>query len=131
MANKLAPEIEKEQGWQQLNAPELHTWEKIGETIFGRLVGLDQIEVKGKKVMQYTLAIDKDHRLKLLATYDLSQKLTRAHMGMLVRIRYRGEDGTVKKGDNAMKVFDVHVKPDQNTPPERDGGPITDEDIPF
>jgi hypothetical protein len=68
-------------------------------------------------------------RMKLLGTYDLVAKLTRRHVGCAVRIKYRGEDPTVSKNGNAMKIFDVQIK---GTPSSSgDGSPITDEDIPF
>ena len=123
--------MDKEQGWETINAPDLHTWTKPGETIFGKLLSVAPIDLKGKRVVQYILAPDATHRIKMLATYDLSQKLTAAHRGMQVRIKYLGEDETVKRGDNAMKVFDVQVRKDPDAVPGRDTGPITDEDIPF
>lgn len=126
--------MEKEQGWEPLQVPEMHQWDKPGSTVSGKLVSITRIEVKGKPVVQYILAtgVKDPARIKFLATYDLAQKLTTAHKGMLVRIKYLGEDETVKSKGNAMKVFDVHVKPDPNAVPEgRDTGPITDEDIPW
>ena len=123
--------MEKEQGWDQINAPAMHQWEKPGEMVAGKLISITPVEIKGKKVTQYVLAPDSVHRIKMLGTYDLVQKLTAAHIGMLVRIKYLGEDESVKKGDNAMKVFDVHVKKDPNAATHPGGQPITDEDIPF
>jgi hypothetical protein len=127
--------MDVENGWTQLTVPELHTW-TVGEVVSGKLLSVERVSVKGKSVVQYVLhsgiiSAGKDSRFKFLGTYDLTQKLTPAHRGMLVRIKYLGEDATVKKGENAMKVFDVHVKPDPRDPPTRDAGPITDDDIPF
>jgi len=124
--------MEKEQGWEPQQVPEMQQWDKPGSMITGKLISATRVEVKGKMVLQYIIAtgIKSPARIKFLATYDLAQKLTSAHLGMFVRVKYLGEDETVKKGDNFMKVFDVHVKPDPNAPP-RDSGPITDEDIPF
>jgi hypothetical protein len=118
--------MDAEQGWQTLSTPTMHQWDKPGTVLSGKLLAVDQIQVKGKPVHQYVLDTGvKGERIKFLATYDLAQKLTLAHRGMLVRIKYLGEDPTVKKGDNSMKVFDVQVKPDPNDsgPPDRDTGP--------
>lgn len=125
----LQPPMEKDQGWKVLTAPELQKWDKIGTTISGKLLSIDKIEINGKMVPQYLIAPTGESRLKFLGPYDLMQKLTRAHVGMLTRIKYLGEDETVKKNGNAMKVFDVHVRVDPDE--QRHGGPITDEDIPF
>lgn len=127
----LLPPMTKESGWDQLNAPQLHQWDKPGETIAGKLMSIEPVEIRGKRVPQYTLATDSSHRIRLLGTYDLVQKLNRTHIGMLVRIKYLGEDESVKKGDNAMRIFDVHVKKDSSAATHNDGTPITDEDIPF
>src|SRR5271154_5683592 len=123
--------MDTEAGWSAINAPELHKWDKPGEMIFGKLLSFDRILIDNKPVIQLMLRIGKDRRLKTLAPYDLTQKITRAHIGMLLRIKYLGEDEKVKKNGNAMKVFDVQVKADPDAGSDRDSGPITDEDIPF
>jgi len=130
----LLPLMEREPEWQPLTVPEMLQWDKPGITVSGKLLSVARIEIKGKSVVQYILASGvkcegKDDRVKFLATYDLAQKLTSSHRGMLVRIKYLGEDDTVQNKGNKMKVFDVVVKPDPNAP--HDSGPITDEDIPF
>ena len=122
--------MELEQGWQRLDSPELIQWNKPGETIAGVLLNLTVVEIKGKKVTQYVFAAGKK-RMKCLATFDLMQKLTNAQRGMQVRIKYLGEDEGVKRNGNAMKLFDVVVRPDPDAAPSRDTGPITDDDVPF
>jgi hypothetical protein len=131
--SKLLEPMQQEQGWKPLTTPEMQQWDKPGIQIAGKLLSIVSITIKGnaKPVLQYLLATGKDARLKFLATYDLAQKLTREHIGMLVRIKYLGEDETVKKGVNFMKVFDVHVRPDPDAAAHPDGRPISDEDIPF
>ena len=124
--------LEQEQGWKTLTVPEMIQWDKPGTLITGKLLSVAKIDVRGKGVLQYILATGiKDQKLKCLATYDLAQKLGNEHRGMLVRIKYLGEDESVKRNGNAMKVFDVHVKLDPDAPQHLAGGPITDEDIPF
>jgi hypothetical protein len=123
---ELAPPLSPDEGWQTVNAPEMYSFEKAGDTIAGKLVSVMPVTVKGKTVTEYMLALG-PKRIRLLATYDLLQKLTRSHIGCAVRIKYRGEDKSVSRNGNALKVFDVQVK----GTPQPDNGPITDEDIPF
>lgn len=130
-SSQLEPPMTKDEGWTQVTAPEMHQWKTKGETIAGVLVSASSVELKGKKVLQYILATDETHRIKMLATYDLLQKLGRSHIGMQVRIKYLGEDDSIRRGDNSMKVFDVQVRRNPDAPVGRDSGPISDEDIPF
>lgn len=130
-SSKLESPMTKEAGWTPLTAPELQEWKTPGETIAGKLISAGPIDLKGKRVIQYILAPDPSHRVKMLGTYDLMQKLTSAHIGMQVRIKYLGEDDSVQRNGNSMKVFDVHVRRDPDAPAGRDSGPISDEDIPF
>ena len=71
-----------------------------------------------------------EKKFKFLGTFDICQKLTRAHIGCQVRVKYLGEDENIKGGPNnqPMKVFSVLIK---GTPTPPNSGPITDEDIPF
>jgi hypothetical protein len=119
-----------ETGWTQSNAPDLWTWDKDHTILTGTLLSMAPIAVKGKNVVQMLFQIDSAHQVKCLGTYDLLQKISRAHIGCQMRITYLGEDETVKRGDNAMKVFDVQFRRPEGMP-ARDSGPITDEDIPF
>jgi hypothetical protein len=123
-----APEVE--QGWAEIHAPDLVKWDKPGEMIAGVLQSITAVVVGGKRVPQYLLALG-EKQFKLLGTYDICQKLTRAHVGCQVRIKYLGEDENIRGGPNnqPMKVFSIQIK---GTPTrEIPGGPITDEDIPF
>lgn len=121
--------LREEEGWKSLDAPELVAFERPGQQIEGTLIGVTRIELRGKRVVQYTFA-NGDRTLKLLGTFDLVQKLDGRHIGCRVRILYRGEDPEIKKGDNHMKIFQVQIKgtPSAAAAPT---GPITDEDIPF
>lgn len=125
----LAMPLKEEDGWKSLDAPELIAFDKPGQQLEGTLIGVTRIELRGKKVVQYTLA-NGDRTLKLLGTFDLVQKLDSRHIGCRVRLLYRGEDPEIKKGDNHMKIFQVQIK---GTPSSAAAGPgpITDEDIPF
>lgn len=126
----LAPPPREENGYTTLQAPDMMKFERPGQSLAGRLQLVGPIQLKGKNVIQYTIAHDDGRKTKLLGTYDLVQKLGREHIGCLVRITYRGEDPEIRRGENAMKVFDVQVKRDASAP-DRESAPITDEDIPF
>jgi hypothetical protein len=129
MTAALAQPIRRESGWQTIEAPELFKFEKPGTTVSGKLISLSKVRVNNKDVMEYMIA-DGEKRFRLLGTFDLLQKLTRAHIGCEVRIMYRGENPEVEKNGNKLKVFDVQFK---GTPADVSHGPapITDEDIPF
>lgn len=121
-------------GWTEVHAPDLVKWDKPGETIAGVLMAVATVTLSGKKVPQFLLALG-EKQLKFLGTYDICQKLTRSHVGCQIRIKYLGEDENIRGGPNnqPMKVFSVQIK-GTPTPPrsgEMQGGPITDEDIPF
>ncbi len=127
---KLIDALPPNVGWTEVNAPELVTWKNPGDTIEGILIQIAQIPVRGKRVTQYTIASGTT-KYKLLATYDLQQKIGLEHVGCRIRIKYRGEDTNITGGqDNTpMKVFSVQYS---GTPSAVGGhGPITDEDIPF
>ena len=124
-----APAVEK--GWSHANAPELWKWAKPGDVLTGMLLSIMRVEMSGKLVPQMLFQVTSDRQVKCLAPYDLAQKIKQEHRGCQMRITYLGEDETVKRGDNAMKVFDVQYKRPEGAPPSRDAGPITDEDIPF
>jgi hypothetical protein len=119
-----------ESGWTQSNAPDLWAWDKDHTVLTGVLRSRAPIDMKGKRVVQLLFQVDGTHQVKCLETYDLSQKINNSHVGCQMRITYLGEDENVKRGDNAMKVFDVQFKRPSGMP-ARDSGPITDEDIPF
>jgi hypothetical protein len=116
-----------ESGWTEAKAPELHKWDKPGETLAGILLRIEDTKIDGKPVPQYVLQLG-DRIFKCLATYDLRQKLTSAHRGCQVRIKYLGEDATITGGPNnqPMKIFSVQYKGQVLERPT-----ITDEDIPF
>jgi hypothetical protein len=123
------PEVEK--GWTQSTAPDLWKWDKPSQVLTGMLRSIAPVTVDGKSVVQMLFQVSADHQVKCLATYDLLQKVGRQHIGAMMRITYLGEDETIKRGNNAMKVFDVQFKRPEGAPAPRDSGPITDEDIPF
>ena len=129
VASPLAAPLAPETGWQTLSAPEIFKFEKVGDTVAGKLISLNIVRVKEKSVPEYMLELG-PKKMKLLGTYDLVQKLTRAHIGCAVRIKYLGENKEVSRNGNAMRVFDVQIKGAPAVSAEN-VAPISDEDIPF
>lgn len=107
-----------------------------GEVLEGVLLRIDSIEKEGKRVPRFVFAEGEIHdgrfeptgeRFSMLATYDLAQKLLMGDTGHFVRIRYTGEDHSVRRGENSLKRFDVQVS---RTAFVTNQG-ISDQDIPF
>ena len=124
-----------EQGFTRRDAPELFKFEKRGDRVEGTLVNVSQVEIvsddnRKQRVTQYLIARRDQPPVKILATWDLLQKLTEADRGLLVRITFLGEDHKIKRGDNYMKIFDVQTK-ETETPTNAHGVTPTDEDVPF
>lgn len=119
-----------DEGWKELHGPELIKWDKPGEQIAGVLTRIESIPINGKRVPEYTLQFG-DTRLKFLGTFDIVQQLGPEYRGCAVRIKYLGEDESVRGGPNnsPMKRFSIQVKgtPTQNV----HGVDVTDEDVPF
>jgi len=119
-----------EEGYTEINPPELVTWKNQGQAVSGVLTSMEQILVKGKRVTQYTIT-NGSAKSKLLATYDLMQKLSREYVGCMVKITYLGEHPEITGGRDgtSMKIFSVQVR--GTATQHGNSGPITDEDIPF
>jgi hypothetical protein len=107
-----------------------------GEVLEGVFLRIDSIEKEGKKVARFLFAEGEIHdgrfvpsgeRFALLATYDLAQKLLMGDTGHFVRIRYTGEDHSVRTAGNALKRFDVQVSAAEFVTARG----ISDQDIPF
>lgn len=128
------PALEK--GWTRSEAPELFKFERHGDEITGVLTAITKIEIesqdqRGRKttVTQYLFTRQDQTLVKCLATYDLTQKISARMIGCMVRVTYLGEDEKIRRGNNAMKVFDVQYRGTLRDPGEP--VPIGDGDIPF
>jgi len=113
-----------------------------GDTLEGELLSVEEIAVKEKRAVRYTLKEpDRDIWVCFLGTHMLNSKLRLSDVGHYVQITCEGEDTTVKRGENCMKVFDVKVsrekvhaglfKPTEPKPESSDPASISDADIPF
>jgi len=125
----LAP-LAAEEGWTNLQTPELIKWEKPGTTFAGVLTGYQHVSVNGKRVPEYVLSLG-TQKFRFLGTYDIIQQLGPECRGCQVRIKYLGEDESVRGGpsNTAMKRFSIQIK---GTPSNGHSDvPISDADIPF
>lgn len=104
-----------------------------GDVVEGMLVGIERVLIKGKSGVRYTVQEDGGALVAFIGTYQLNTKLRIDDKGHRVDIRCVGEDVTVKRGDNCMKVFEVRVSDERVKAATAitDGTEITDEDIPF
>ncbi len=109
-----------------------------GDVVEGVLMGIERMTVKDRatgrdrSAIRYTVAEGDGGTCAFLGTYQLNTKLRPSDRGHRVVIRCEGEDVTVKRGENQMKVFDVQVSKapvSQSTAVDNLG--ITDADVPF
>lgn len=84
---------------------------KAGDVVEGILTEIERIQVKSKPALRYTLD-DNGQRYQFLGTYQINEKLQIGDIGKRVRIRYEGEDTSVERAGNRMRVFRVFVSPD-------------------
>lgn len=108
-----------------------------GDFVEGILIGILPLTVNGKECTLYTVMQNDDSLIEFLGTWQLDKKLRITDRGHRISIKCTGEDSTVQKGENKMKLFEVKVSKDAVKgapiiPMKRDGDPgITDADIPF
>lgn len=128
---------------ERREAPKLFRFERKGDVLEGVMCGRERITVQGKPVMRYTFWIGEKEFVTVLGTADIITKLRKDDVGHLVRIEYYGDDASVTKNGNAMRVFNVDVSThpvEQMLKPANDGAHgesvsdgtgITDDDLPF
>jgi hypothetical protein len=104
-----------------------------GEVVEGVLLGIERMQVGGKPAVRYTLMSDSGEMGAFIGTYQLNTKLRIEDKGHRVSILFVGEDQTVKRGENYMKLFEVKVSKERVTGQTvaSAGLEITDADIPF
>lgn len=114
----------------EVKAPEQFRFERAGDSIEGILVGIAPHNVKGKKTIQYTVEKGDGTRVTFLATWDLSQKITRKMLGYPVRVTFERLHDSIEREGNRAKVFKVLVDWGAKPAPV-EALEITDEDVPF
>jgi hypothetical protein len=128
--------LPEQDGWSTQHAPELYKFENRGDDLHGQLVAVDRVEIKDAKsgakkmVTQFVARIASGQLVKFLGSYDLMQKLSEAHVGKLIRVKYLGDDPSISRNGNAMKIFSVQTK-DAPKVTNAHGLEVTDQDIPF
>ena len=107
-----------------------------GDFVEGILIGIQALTVNGRGCTLYTVIQNDDSCVEFLGTNQLDRKLRVTDKGRRISVRCTGEDPTVQKGDNRMKLFEVRVSKSivKGAPvmAAHDADPgITDADIPF
>ncbi len=113
-----------------------------GEVVEGELIAIERIAVgeEKKPATRYVLRdLDTNELIAFIGVHQINQKLRPNDRGHFVSVRYEGEDKTVSRNGNAMKIFNVRVstqKVNQLMPGKGSVDPlaateITDDDIPF
>lgn len=115
----------------EVKEPKMIQFAKAGDQVEGVLLRIDKVNVKDKKAMQYVCKDDEGELFTFLATYDISRKIRREHIGHAVMVKYEGEDNLVQvgEGQNKLRRFKVYVAKQKEV--ATDTLEITDEDIPF
>lgn len=110
MATAPATPIKPRREMQEVKAPEQFQFSEQHRTLSGVLIDIDQVTVKGKPTMQYTLQDPETaRRYTFLATYDLQRKIQPAHVGYFMNVSYEGEDKTIETQGSPLRKFRVQV----------------------
>jgi hypothetical protein len=83
-----------------------------GEVVEGELIAIERILVgeERKPAVRYVLRdIDTNGLVAFIGVHQINQKLRPEDRGHFVSVRYEGEDKTVSRNGNAMKLFKVRV----------------------
>jgi hypothetical protein len=94
---------------------------RVGDVVEGILVEIERVQVKGKSGLRYTVD-DSGQLYRFLGTYQINEKIQIGDVGKRVRIRYEGEDTSVERAGNRMRVFRVFVSPAPANQEQRRGG---------
>ncbi len=132
---------QKKREMVERKSPELVQFDSPGVFVSGVLrdVGIVDVRERDKqgnltgkisKVAQITFFNEDEQRpYKILGTYDLNAKISRADVGKYCEVTYLGDDKDVGRNGNQMKKFKVEFEADGKK--FSDGSTITDDDLPF
>lgn len=109
MATPTTTPIKPRREMQEVSAPEQFQFSDKAKFLSGVLIDIDQVTVKGKPTMQYTVQEENQRRFTFLATYDLQRKIHPAHIGHWMTITYEGEDHTIETQGSPLRKFKVQV----------------------
>lgn len=99
----------------ELKEPVFFQFKKEGDTLEGVLISALKFTYAAdpKKPaaryfgIRYILDVGEGERVAFNGTTDISSKLTIAHMGYYIIVRYEGEDPSIRRGENNMRRFKV------------------------
>lgn len=94
---------------QEVKAPEQFSFTETTRILNGVLIDIDQVTVRTKPTMQYTVQDEDRRRFTFLATYDLQRKIQPAHIGHWMTITYEGEDHSIETQGSPLRKFRVQV----------------------
>ena len=93
----------------------------MGDVVEGILLKIERLRVQSKPALRYT--VDDDGQLySFLGTYQINEKLQVSDIGKRVQIRYDGEDTSVIRAGNRMRIFRIFVSSDVVSAPAARGG---------
>jgi hypothetical protein len=108
-----------------------------GDVCEGVLVLIEKAIVNKRPAVRYTVRLDDGSEVSFIGTNQINRRLRSGDEGHKVEIVCTGEDPSVKRGDNCMKLFKVRVSKSRTTGvslpvrTEGDVPEITDDDISF
>jgi hypothetical protein len=103
-----------------------------GSFVEGVLLSIQSIRISEKPAVRYTVKQDDQEDVSFIGTYQINSKLRVRDVGHRISVICEGEDPSIRRGDNCMKLFGVKVSRERvlAASPTSDPG-ITDADIPF
>jgi hypothetical protein len=109
MATASAIPMRPRREMQEVKAPEQFSFTETSRTLNGVLIDIDQVTVRTKPTMQYTVQDEDRRRFTFLATYDLQRKIQPAHIGHWMTVTYEGEDHLIETQGSPLRKFRVQV----------------------
>lgn len=101
--------------WVKVKAPELFSFEKIGDKLMGTLLDMRTEKIDGRDVLTCRMEMGDGTQAKFRPSFDLRQKLGKRLLGKRLLIVYDYDQDTGK--ENGLKMFRVFVAPDDHSDP--------------
>jgi hypothetical protein len=82
-----------------------------GTVVEGLLTGMKETQVKGSadSTFRYTVDLESGEQVDFLGTNQILKKIRLTDLGRMIHIECIGEDVTVQRGGNNMKVYKIFV----------------------
>jgi hypothetical protein len=89
--------------------PEMFKFDTPGQTLRGRLITIEHIQVNGQPALRYTLHDEEEGKYyTFLGTIDLNTKIRQSDVGKVVQVQYERQDPPVQSGKSPIKRFRVY-----------------------